>query len=608
MRRGFRTRSAPVLTLLLLLWLVTWPAISFAEAANPAVAVHISGVPLKLSSPPLTVDGRLLVPVRGLVEAMGGQVHWNPTGVVTAILRSRTVVLRLGQTTAQVNGSERRLDVPAQVIGGRTYIPLRFVGEGLGAAVHYDGKGVFVEPPRPDELVVVDGPLNVRLFPTTQAPILTSVPLGTRLVVDEAGGEWSRVTLPRGRSGWVASKFTARAAEYPSIEPLRPALAGATAWLEVHGECLGPVPTVDDRVYLPVRSTVLHLGGQVAGAADGGITLSHGSTRVRVREGVRSAVVNQYGVPMEAPPVELAGRLFAPARTLADWFGWGLHWDQARRTASISLPGLPQPQGRACNPAEPAASYLVMDAATGLVLAESQADQSRLIASTTKLMTALLAVEQGNLDAMVTVSPRAANSSRDGTLMGLKAGERLSLRDLLHGLILRSGNDAAVAIAEHLAGSEEGFARLMTRRAAELGAAQTSFPNASGLDDWGARPVSTARDLALIAQHALRDVDLRALVSATEYVAAGPTGPRKLTNRNDFVLTYAGATGVKNGWTPAAGHTLVASAYRDGRELIVVILGAEERTALYRMARELMDQGFRLASQSWVLAEARDRS
>jgi len=517
----------------------------------------------------------MLVPVRSYMEALGAAVYWQPPDTVTVQWEDRTVSLRIGDTTARVGAAPVTMDVPAQLINNRTYVPLRFLSEGLGAEVGYDGASVRVTSPIGSR-VVFDGPLNVRSAPDMSAPVLMTVPVGTRFSVLATDMQWTKVTLPRDRTGWVATRYTEQLSQRPPIDPFVGMLAGATGYLAVQGKCLGAAPILNDKLHLPLAPTMKALGGAVA---DGTVRLGETNWRVPATE-----------------LVQIGGETFVPVRTLSQGLGLSLTWDGTRRTARLAPPGGAGPDG--CNPASAAVSYLIMDARSGLILSEQRADDPRPVASITKIMTALLALEKGKPTSVITASRNAANQI--GTRMGLRAGDKVKLGDMLYGLMLPSGNDAATAIGEHLSGSESVFAALMTRRAAELGAKNTLFYNASGLDDW-ANPTSSARDMALIAREAMKNPEFRAVVSREDYRFAGPRGTWLVENKNDFAGTYPGATGVKNGWTEKAGHTLVASAYRDGVELIVVVLGAPTRNSLYAQAATLMDAGFRLAGQAWLL-------
>ncbi|WP_211230013.1 D-alanyl-D-alanine carboxypeptidase family protein [Desulfovirgula thermocuniculi] len=229
---------------------------------------------------------------------------------------------------------------------------------------------------------------------------------------------------------------------------------------------------------------------------------------------------------------------------------------------------------------------VLMDAGTGQVLYAKNAHQPRPPASTTKILTALLALEGGVPDQLVTVSPRAAAVGESS--MGLFPHQRLTLRQLVYGALLCSGNDACVAIAEHLAGSEENFVWLMNGKARELGATRTSFRNPHGLPAPG--HVSTAYDLALLARYALSNPAFREIVS-TRYHAftCPPWGVYHLHNTNRLLWSYPGADGVKTGTTGEAGQCLVASASCGGRRLISVVLHSEDR---YGDTVALLNYGF----------------
>ena len=192
------------------------------------------------------------------------------------------------------------------------------------------------------------------------------------------------------------------------------------------------------------------------------------------------------------------------------------------------------------------------------------ADQPGLIASTTKIMTALLVAEQCNPDARVKIPPEATGI--EGSSMYLTAGEVLTVRDLLYGLMLHSGNDAAVALAIFCAGDVGAFVDRMNQRAGQLGLRQTEFANPNGLDSEHNR--STARDLAWLAACALENDLFREVVSTRTYT----NGLRTMTNHNKLLWRYEGAIGVKTGYTRAAGRILVSAAERDGRRLVAVTM------------------------------------
>ena len=212
----------------------------------------------------------------------------------------------------------------------------------------------------------------------------------------------------------------------------------------------------------------------------------------------------------------------------------------------------------------------VLEASTGRVLYAHNEHEQLPMASTTKIMTALLALESGDMDAPVTCSPNAYGVP--GTSIYLSLGETLSMGDMVTGLMLASGNDAAVAIAEHLGGSIEGFAQKMNARAQEIGAMDTNFITPHGLPMEG--HYTTAYDLALIAREAMQRLDFRELVSTQRATIpwADHDYDRVLNNKNKLLSTYEGATGIKTGYTRAAGRCLAFGARREGMELIGVVL------------------------------------
>lgn len=211
-----------------------------------------------------------------------------------------------------------------------------------------------------------------------------------------------------------------------------------------------------------------------------------------------------------------------------------------------------------------ASAAVLMDMDSGRVLYEWNAGTRMLIASTTKILTALVAIRDGNLSDMVKVSREAAYT--EGSSMYLKEGEELALETLLYGLLLCSGNDAAVAIAEHVGGSVKGFVKRMNETAAELGMKDSSFANPNGLDDEA--HYSTAYDMALLARAAMGNETLVRIASTRTVTIGG----RTMTNHNKLLGYVDGCLGLKTGYTRAAGRTLVSCAERNGQRLIVVTL------------------------------------
>jgi len=206
----------------------------------------------------------------------------------------------------------------------------------------------------------------------------------------------------------------------------------------------------------------------------------------------------------------------------------------------------------------------VLDAVSGRVLLEKDADSSSLIASTTKIMTALVVCEQCNVLDRMRIPKEAVGI--EGSSMYLQEGEVLTIQELLYGLMLRSGNDAAVALAIYCGGTVEGFAELMNDKARVLGLKNTHFVNPNGLDAPG--HYSTARDLAVLAAYAMENPVFRQTVS-TKTIKAGE---RYLTNHNKLLWRVEGADGVKTGYTKAAGRILVSSATREDRRIIAVTI------------------------------------
>ncbi len=247
-------------------------------------------------------------------------------------------------------------------------------------------------------------------------------------------------------------------------------------------------------------------------------------------------------------------------------------------------------------PVIPAKAYLLMDATTGQVLISYEGDTPLPVASTTKIMTAILAIERGDLADLVTVGEKPYETG--GSTIWLAIGEQQTLENLLYALMLESANDAAVAIAEHLAGTEEQFAGWMNETARALGATRTQFVNSHGLHDpdhW-----STAHDLALIARYALKNETFRRIITVEEVEIPGAPGnaPRRLVSHNRLLGYYEGANGVKNGFTEEAGLTNVASARRGESEYIAVVLGAESR--LWTSSMALLDVGFERYETRWL--------
>src|SRR6266496_2013557 len=242
-------------------------------------------------------------------------------------------------------------------------------------------------------------------------------------------------------------------------------------------------------------------------------------------------------------------------------------------------------------PRAKAKSVLLADEETGQVLFDRAERQPRAMASTTKVMTGLLALE--HLDQRSTVVIGTEPTTVGEESMELRKGERLTVHQLLLGLLVKSANDAAVALADAVDGSEAVFVRRMNARAAELGLRDTHYVTPYGLDRPGHR--TSARDLARLWETAMRRADFRALVSTRHAQVPGPPRVRRFTNTNQLLGSYAWAVGGKTGFTGAAGRCLVASASRGGRRLVAVALGSPDAFA---DVRALFEYGF--TAFDWV--------
>lgn len=251
-----------------------------------------------------------------------------------------------------------------------------------------------------------------------------------------------------------------------------------------------------------------------------------------------------------------------------------------------------------------AKAYALMEVNSGRMLAAYNAEEELPMASTTKIMTAILAIEKGDLEEVVTV-PQACQGI-EGSSMYLRAGETLTLRELLYGLMLASGNDAAETIACHLGGSVEQFAEMMNWKAREIGAEHTHFVTPHGLPC--ADHYTTAKDLAQIACYAMRNETFRRIVAtqSLDLPADEDSPARYLRNKNKLLYQYDGGNGVKTGYTDAAGKCLVGGAERENMKLCSVVLNDGE---MFPDSMKLLDYGFRefsmrtVVEENWVLGK-----
>ncbi len=229
-----------------------------------------------------------------------------------------------------------------------------------------------------------------------------------------------------------------------------------------------------------------------------------------------------------------------------------------------------------------AQAEIAMELTTGTVLSENNADAKLPMASTTKILTAIIVIEDCNLDEEITVPDKAVGV--EGSSIYLKHGEKINICDLLYGLMLRSGNDCAAALAIHHSGSIEKFAEVMNERARKIGALSSNFKNPSGLPD--DEHYTTARDLCKIACYAMKNPEFKKIVSTANY-----NGKYKsFINKNKMLKFCEGANGIKTGYTVKAGRCLVSSAERCGMDIVTVVLNCPD---MYAHSCSLFDKCFK---------------
>lgn len=247
-------------------------------------------------------------------------------------------------------------------------------------------------------------------------------------------------------------------------------------------------------------------------------------------------------------------------------------------------------------PSTHAQAASLIDVESGRVLFSARGDEELPIASLTKIMTAIVAIEHGTLSDKVKVSRHAYG--KEGSSIYLHLGEEMSLENLLYGLMLRSGNDAATAIAEHVGGSEEGFVLLMNKKVEMLGLQHTQFQNPHGLDAKG--HYSSANDLAKLTAYAMHNPVFKAIVRTPTRTAPNPNDPwdYKWDNKNKMLRLYEGADGVKTGYTKIARRCLVSSATRNDQQLVAVTINDGDD---WNDHRKLLDYGFEYYPQQTLI-------
>ena len=269
-----------------------------------------------------------------------------------------------------------------------------------------------------------------------------------------------------------------------------------------------------------------------------------------------------------------------------------------RSASELGIPKAAMPDVRM------AAGALVTE--DGRVLWSRSVSDRRAIASITKLMTAVVALENGEPDDPVTVT--TASKSVGESTSFLRVGEQLPMSEVLEASLVKSGNDAAVALAIHVAGSEDAFVDLMNAKARELGLSRTRFANPHGLDETG--HYSTAADVAVLARYAMSKPDIRRVVAQKTATIGRGSRSEQVVNTNLLIGNYTGANGVKTGWTSKAGYCVVDSAKRGEIELYAIVLGTTSETQRFRDAVELLDFGFahyrpqRVSTKDTIVAEA----
>ena len=218
-------------------------------------------------------------------------------------------------------------------------------------------------------------------------------------------------------------------------------------------------------------------------------------------------------------------------------------------------------------------AYVVIDRKSNTILVGKNENQKKKMASTTKIMTALVVIEHVNLSDIVEISKKAASTG--GSRLGLKTGDKITISDLLYGLMMRSGNDAAVALAEYVAGSISDFANLMNEKANSLGLSNTHFVTPHGLDE--DEHYTTAYELALLSNYAMNNEIFAKIVGTKNYTITINGYPKVLTNTNELLGVLNGVYGIKKGFTNGANRCLVTSCKRGNMDIICVVLGADTK-------------------------------
>lgn len=255
-------------------------------------------------------------------------------------------------------------------------------------------------------------------------------------------------------------------------------------------------------------------------------------------------------------------------------------WEEIKSTGASTEEKLPSLNSRAA---------IIYDRTSKTVIYGKNINDKRAMASTTKIMTAILVLENGNLDKEISVSKKAANTG--GSRLGIKTGDKIKLKDLLYGLLLRSGNDAAVQIAIEIGGSVEGFVQMMNLKAKEIGLTNTHFVTPHGLDD--ENHYTTAYEMALLTDYALNNKEFAKIVNTKQATVNINSKTTTINNTNELLGNLEGVNGVKTGFTNNAGRCLVTSVNREGFQIITVVFGADTKKIRTKDSIELIEYNYK---------------
>lgn len=267
---------------------------------------------------------------------------------------------------------------------------------------------------------------------------------------------------------------------------------------------------------------------------------------------------------------------------------WGLE-KEITETASSNTKEIVEEEAEEAEPQINSRIALIYDRTSGKIMYEKNGNKQTPMASTTKIMTAIVVLENANLKDVVTIDSKAAGMG--GSRLGLKKNDKITVNDLLYGLMLRSGNDAAVALANYVGGSIEGFAEMMNAKAKEMGLTNSHFVVPHGLDNEG--HYTTAYELAKMADYALQIEKFKEIVSTNSTTITINGYPKAINNTNKLLGSVAGVYGVKTGFTNGAGRCLVAACERDNLDIITVIIGADTNNQRTEDSKELIEYAYK---------------